>query len=236
MARNFSHMADYASWKTKTRCRSSRHGPPHLARLPKLPERDYAGFRHLCCLNAPALFRACSRFLGLLLLDHGGWAGNNRRAASRLFDLLLGANAKAVCGDGKLLRQFAVTENLENVEPLFDDAGFHQQLGTDRRPSVEELFEVSDVDFGDNLGPGVGESALGHATHQWRAAALEDRQGFPAGAGELALMSAAGRLALPAANAATLAVGLLVLMNAFVDFVEAHGRMRLRSWFLDLRS
>jgi hypothetical protein len=39
----------------------------------------------------------------------------------------------------------------------------------------------------------------------------------------LALVAAAGGFALTAADAAALAVGSLVLVNAAVDFVEAHG-------------
>ena len=94
---------------------------------------------------------------------------------------------------------------------------------------VEQLLQVADVDLGDDQGRGVGEAALGNAPHQRRAAALEDRQGLPAGAGELALVAAAGGLALAAADAAALAVGPLVLVNALVDFVEGHGSSQVTS-------
>src|SRR6185436_635982 len=79
-----------------------------------------------------------------------------------------------------------------------------------------------DVDLGHGDGPGVREAALGDAADQRRAAALEDRQGLPAGAGELPLVAAASRLALAAAKAAALAIGPLVFVNALVNFVEAH--------------
>ena len=123
--------------------------------------------------------------------------------AARLFDLFLGRRAEAMGRNRQLLGQLAVAQHLQHVEPPLEDAASPAgSAGVTSAPASNSSSRSPTLTSATVSGEDVREAALGNAADQGRAAALEDRQRLPAGAGDLALVAAARRLALAGADAA----------------------------------
>ena len=101
----------------------------------------------------------------------------------------------------------AVAQDLDAVLALGEDALLQQSLGVDHS-AVLKLLQSGDVDGLQGLGENVVETALGDAAGQRHLAALKTHADAAAGAGPLALLAAAGGLAVAGTVAAALAVGL----------------------------
>ena len=75
----------------------------------------------------------------------------------------------------------------------------------------------------------VVEAALGNAADQRHLTAFENGQGIVTGAGALALVAFAGRLAQARADAATEPLARLVAMDVLMNFVQIHDNDTPRS-------
>src|SRR5690349_11197139 len=104
---------------------------------------------------------------GLRLRDEHG-------LAARLRDLVLRALGEGVRGDGDLLREVPVAEDLDAVGMALDEAATAEGALVDVRIGVEQL-ELADVDLGNDRLVVLLEAALRETTREGRLAAFERR-------------------------------------------------------------
>src|SRR5204862_850155 len=140
---------------------------------------------------------------------------------TRLGDLLASALAVPARDHGQLLGDLPVTEDLDRLLIVGDQALLDQGGLVNRRAVVElvEVRQVHDVETAFEVV--VAEPALGDPAEQRRLAAF--RAGLPVGAAAArrsALAAAAGRLAAPAAFAAPTALRPLVAGGLGGQFVD----------------
>ena len=97
-----------------------------------------------------------------------------------------------------------------------------ERLDGDFFADFETLFQIAEVDDGDDIGEFIVETAFGNAAHHRHLAAFEAALRGGAGTRALALGAAAGRLAVAGAYAAADALAAFVRLDAAVDFMQIH--------------
>ena len=125
---------------------------------------------------------------------------------------------------------FAVAEDLQLVEAALGQIlGASSASGVTSSPALKSLSSSPTLTAATRIAQRLLKPRLGMRRTSGHRTAFEDRDARPAGPRALALVTAAGRLALARADAATEPLARLVLLDAAMNVVEVHDSVTPRS-------